>query len=239
MGDLNRAVPDVSQKTLRASEILFDFEGTLVDFQWRLVPAVEECLEELARAGFKSEWYGDNPSYAHVYNETLNLARRGYGNEDAASAAIVVDGVYDKYDADALTRWQLYPDTVDVLETLRGSGYRMGIVSNVGRVSLEEAMDKFGLWKQVEVVVSRNDVQRLKPHPEGLLKAAGALEVDPSRVVFVGDSRNDVGAAREAGMLAAYIRGGEDAPSAMARFPADLELRSLTELPMAATRIGQ
>jgi phosphoglycolate phosphatase len=96
-------------------------------------------------------------------------------------------------------------------------------------------MEKLGLSDLIQVVISRDDVSRIKPHPEGLLTAAKALDVAPGEALFIGDSRNDVGAARSAGMLAGYLRGGEDSPEAMALFPADLELDALHQLPPILT----
>ena len=218
-------------KIATIKEILFDFEGTLVDFQWQLEPAVAETLETLSKAGFGRQFYGEKPGYAHLYNHTLDLTEQGKGEMSSASAKSLIDTIYDRYDADALTRWNLYPDTLEMLVKLRDMGFKTGLVSNVGKVSLGAAMDKLMLSPLLQVVVSRNDVSRLKPHPEGLLTAAKALDVGPGEVLFIGDSRNDVGAARRAGMLAGYLRGGEDSPEAMALFPADLELDELRQLP--------
>ena len=228
---------DSSKRLFEVNEIFFDFEGTVVDFQWRLGPAVEECLTALDQAGFDRTWYGDNPGYTHIYNFTLKLAKDGKGNSDPSSARAIIDTIYDRYDADALSRWNLYLDTIDVLKTLRESGFRMGIVSNVGKVSLQAAMERLNLSGLVDVVISRNDVKRIKPHPEGLIRAAEELEVNTAQSIFIGDSRNDVSAAREAGMLAGYISGGEDAPEDMIRFPADLEIERLSQLPSFIAKI--
>lgn len=236
MNNLEIFETDVAVKIIKVREVFFDFEGTVVDFQWQLIPAVEECLKALGRAGFSPGWYGTNPSYAHVYNHTLHLAKQGKGDGDLLSVMSIIDKIYDKYDADALTRWNLYPDTLVVIEALRKQGFRMGIISNVGNLALRSAMDKLGLTHQVEVVISRNDVTELKPHPEGLIRAAKQLKVDPAESIFIGDSRNDVGAARRAGMLAGFIRGGEDTQKAMVKFPADLEIDSLSQLPVSLSR---
>lgn len=237
MKDISNPNANIAGKVIEVSEIFFDFEGTVVDFQWQLLPAVQECREALSKAGFSPEWYGTNPSYAHIYNHTLDLAAQGIGNDDAVSAMAIMDKIYDKYDADALTRWNLYPDTLEVLETLRGRGFRMGIISNIGDISLRSAMEKLGLSDRVDVIISRNGVEKVKPHPDGLIMAANLLKVDPARSIFIGDSRNDVGAARAAGMLACFIRGGEDSPEAMAKYPADLEIDSLSQLPASLDRI--
>ena len=107
----------------------------------------------------------------------------------------------------------------------------MSVVSNVGKRSLQAAMEKLQLSHLIQAVISRDDVFKIKPDPEGLLTAAKTLGVKPAEVLFVGDSRNDVGAARQAGMQAAYLRGGEDSPETMALFPADIELDKLLQLP--------
>jgi phosphoglycolate phosphatase len=227
----------MSQKSIRVREVFFDFEGTLVDFQWQLRPAVEECLSALVNAGFQREWYGSDPSYSHLYNHTLHLIQRGLTLGGDPSVAATIDTLYDQYDADALTRWTLYPETLEVFETLRRQGFRMGIISNIGKITLRTAMHKLDLSDRVGVVISRNDVKRLKPDPEGLIKAADTLQVNPAQSVFVGDSRNDVQAARAAGMLAGYIRGGEDSPEAMNQVPADIEIDSLGQLPPLLFRI--
>jgi HAD superfamily hydrolase (TIGR01509 family) len=148
-----------------------------------------------------------------------------------------IDGIYDRYDADALTRWNRYPQTLEVLEKLRKMGFRMGIISNIGDKALRAALEKLNLIGRVGVVISRDDVRRLKPDPEGLIKAAEKLKVAPSQSLFVGDSRNDVKAARDAGMMAGYIRGGEDPPEALVTYSADIEIESLDQLPPILTRI--
>lgn len=220
----------ISQKLSKVKEVLFDFEGTLVDFQWQLEQAVAETLEALSKVGLQREWYGEKPGYAHIYNHTRDLLDQGKDlTSDSASA--LVDTIYDRYDADALKRWNLYPDTLELLETLKHQGFQMAVVSNVGKKSLKAAMDKLQLSHLIHVIISRDDVVKIKPHPEGLLTAAKTLGVKPAEVLFIGDSRNDVGAARQAGMQAAYLRGGEDSPEAMALFPADVELDNLLQLP--------
>jgi len=222
---------------INVREVFFDFEGTLVNFQWQLKPAVEECLTALAGVGFNRQLYGENPSYAHIYNHTRSISMEGKSLSDIEDVMDIIDKIYDKYDADALTRWELYPDTLDCLGALRRRGFEIGVISNVGRASLDAALIRLGLAEHIGVVVSRGDVASLKPSPEGLLYAARALDVAPEKCLFVGDSRNDVGAARKAGMLSAYLSGGEDSPKAMSLQPADIEIDRLTRLVTAIKRI--
>jgi phosphoglycolate phosphatase len=225
----------MKQSLLRVIEIFFDFEGTLVDFQWQLLPAVKESLTALDKAGLNEKWFGTNPNYATIFNQTFDLIQKGKG--DPSLTTDIVGSIYDCYDADALSRWNRYPHTLEVLETLRNRGFRLGIISNIGKKSLTAALERLDLAGRVGVVISRNDVRRLKPDPEGLIKAAEILKVDPARSIFIGDSRKDVQAAREAGMFSGYLRGGEDPAESLSEDHPDIEIENLGQLPALLSRL--
>jgi pyrophosphatase PpaX len=74
----------------------------------------------------------------------------------------------------------------------------MGVVTSMdsaARVMLEH----FGVLQHFGAVVTEDDVERLKPDPEPVLKLAAALGVEPSDMLLVGDSDVDMGAALAAG----------------------------------------
>jgi HAD superfamily hydrolase (TIGR01509 family) len=236
MNSQKDAIDNKDGSKLLVKEVFFDFEGTLVDFQWQLSPAVEECLTALGNIGFERQWFGSDPSYAFIYNHTRSIVLKSQGQPSIEGGMAAIDAIYDRYDADALTRWNVYPDTLQTLELLSEKGFQMGIISNVGRVALRAAMDRLDLTDRIAITVSRDDVQMLKPDPEGLLQAAGALDVAPAQCLFIGDSRNDVGAARKAGMLAGYLTGGEDSPEDMVQHKADIDIDRLGMLPILVER---
>jgi HAD superfamily hydrolase (TIGR01509 family) len=210
--------------------VFFDFEGTLVDFQWNLEAAVDETLTALGLAGFSRDLYGPNPGYAHIYNHTIRLASQE-GSEKEAAQRNLVDAIYDRYDLDALTRWQLYADTAAVLSLLKQRSYRIGLISNVGNVALTAALGKLNIQRFMDVVISRNEMSLIKPDPEGLLSAARKLGLTPERIIFVGDSRNDVAAAHAAGMQSCYLVGGEDTPEKLSAFSPHSTITALGQLP--------
>ena len=116
----------------------------------------------------------------------------------------IISSTYDNYDLDALSRWNLYPDTVEVLDRLGGDGYKLGLVTNIGQVALSTALDKFDLTERFDIVVSRNDVARLKPDPGGLFIALDRLNTTADQVIFIGDSVNDIEAAAAAGIFSCF-----------------------------------
>lgn len=228
-------MPDKSLfRSIRA--VIFDFEGTLVDFQWNLAGAVGEVLDALTARGYPSEMFGMYPGYAAIYNQALDMAAQGGGDGELAAVRRDMDRVYDRYDADAQERWSLHPDSLQTLAALEARGLRLGLASNIGRKALGASLDRLGLSAHLRVTVSRDEMERIKPHPQGLLQAAAGLEVSPADCLFVGDSANDVGAAHAAGMTACYLSGGEDRPGALAHDPPEVALSSLKGLTAALER---
>jgi phosphoglycolate phosphatase len=187
--------------------VLFDFEGTLVDFQWNLKGAVQETLERLNRLGLPVGRL-KGMKYSLLKNEAIAIASETGQSPDRVKEAI--DVIYDRYDADALSRWSLRPRAGDFLNLLKTHHLRAGLVSNVGKKALEEAIKKLGLSSLLDIIISRNDVHHLKPDGEGIRLALNHLRVSGDKSLFVGDSIDDIQAAKEAGLRVIIILGGEN-----------------------------
>ena len=209
--------------------ILFDLEGTLIDFQWRLENAVNEILSVVAGFDIKPSEYGDNPDYAKLFNTTRTITQH-WPEKKAQQLFDTLDAVYNKYDKDALSRWQPYPDTVKTLKFLSHAGFRMGVVSNIGRLAGSRVLEKFDLFPFFELVISRNDVTFVKPHPEGLESACQQLGLPPENVLFVGDSTNDILPAKQLGMPSCFLKIGESQVTQKTDTMADHHISSIYDL---------
>ena len=202
--------------------VIFDFEGTLVDFQWRLEAAQAELRQAFADQGCPVEG-----NYAQMWNAAADLAAT-QGRLEALRRAL--HPVYDRWDADALTRWSLRPGARELLRRLADRGVEAALVSNIGRAALAEALPRLDLQRWLRPVLGRDDVLHLKPHPEGATAALEALGTTADEALFVGDSLADVFAARAVGMRVAIIRGGEVPESAFAATPPDWVVTRLEEI---------
>lgn len=187
--------------------VLFDFEGTLVDFQWKLAEAVAEALEMLGGMGFPEGGIRSR-KYSTLMPEAMEMAV-----EIGASPHEVrerIGRVYDRFDEDALTRWNLRANVKDFLNEIRKLGVRRALVSNIGKKILSPALSKLELQGFFEIMVNRNVVNHPKPHPEGINFALEKLGVEREKAVFIGDSLDDVNAARNAGLRVIVIAEGEN-----------------------------
>jgi phosphoglycolate phosphatase len=207
--------------------MLFDYEGTLVDFQWKLSEAVDETLKMLCDIGFAK-----NRILSRRYSTLMTEAMQG-GVEIGLQPDQVrekIGCVYDRYDEDALTRWSLRPGAKDFLHAIRTKGVRTGLVSNVGGKTLKKALSKLGLEGYFDIALSRNDVRNLKPNPDGLNFAIERLGANKDKSIFMGDSLDDVNAARNADLRVIIITEGENIKEDILAAKPDYVIKGYEEL---------
>ena len=207
--------------------MLFDFEGTLVDFQWKLSAAIEETREMLWEIGFTQDRILSR-RYSTLMTEAMQAATEIGLSPDQVREKIGC--VYDRYDEDALTRWALRPSVKKFLYVIKAKGVRTGLVSNVGGKTLTKALSKLGLTEFFDVALSRNDVLNLKPHPDGLHLAIERLGISKDTSIFLGDSLDDVNAARNAGIRIMIITDGENVKEDILAAKPDQVIQSYDEL---------
>ena len=88
------------------------------------------------------------------------------------------------------------------------AGTPIGVVTNKPEAATREILSHFGLSELMQVVVGGDAGPAKKPEPGLLLLACERLGLAVDQVVFVGDSENDVAAAKAAGMAVVVLRGG-------------------------------
>jgi len=213
----------MSQKYTAA---IFDFEGTLVDFQWQLMPAEDELRRAFARLGFDGDAFADG-NYATMWNAAADrLTQQGRLVELRRALC----PIYDRWDLDALTRWAPRPGAAELLCRLVTGGLRVGMVSNIGREALTRALARFDFARWLSPVVTRDEVTYMKPGAEGILRVLSDWRIAAGDALFIGDSRADVFGARAAGIPVAIIRGGECDEAAFTDAPPDYMISQLDEL---------
>lgn len=214
--------------------VLFDFEGTLVDLQWNLQGAVKETLEELRTLGFPIQCL-QGMKYSSLMLEAVKMAQEMGQSPDRVREKI--GAIYDRFDEDAFTRWTLREGSKDLLSLLRTKGIKIGLVSNVGRKALEKALTKLNLLTVFNVVVSRNDVQDMKPSGEGLRLALTRIHVMREKTFYVGDSLDDVQAAKAAGVRVIIIMGKESSKAELLCAGPDQLITHFNELLTSLTKV--
>ena len=97
----------------------------------------------------------------------------------------------------------LAAETHALLESLRGHGLKLALVSNAFDPGwlLQRDLEQMGLAERLDFAVFSSEIGKRKPHPEIFRRALDAIGAEPERALFVGDRLyEDVRGAGELGM---------------------------------------
>ncbi|HUW98834.1 MAG TPA: phosphoglycolate phosphatase [Acidiferrobacter sp.] len=194
--------------TFPFAALLFDLDGTLVDSAPDLTIAANQMLAALGRPVFDlpmvASWIGDG--VPRLIKRALTGERWAEPEPQLFLAAQTLYGQY--YEAHIADHSTLYPRVIETLEVLREQGFRMGCVTNKAARFTAPLLAALGLASYFEVVLSGDSLAQTKPDPYPLIVAADRLGVALDGVVMVGDSGNDMRAAKAAGMQAVAVSYG-------------------------------
>lgn len=205
MGTLHSTLRPQFSAPLKA--VLFDMDGTLV----QLHPAGRMLVLNETLADF-----GLPPLTSMESVERFWFTSERYAMID--SWGIERPVFWKTFDNERLLELQIehtfaFEDVGESLNKLREFGLRFGIVSNSAHISLGHKLallDQFIARHHFEVVVSCNDdVPRTKPCADGVELALQRLGVRPEEAVLVGDSLDDIGAGRAAGVHVLIVDRGQ------------------------------
>ena len=111
----------------------------------------------------------------------------------------------------------LFPGIREILHEAHDSGVKLGLFTGGGLTSTKFCLGKENILYLFDVLVTSDQVQHPKPHPEGVLKALNALQVAAQDALLVGDASADVAAGNGAGVTTVLARWGgappHDSPS--------------------------
>lgn len=209
--------------------LLFDLDGTLLDSAPDLTTAIDRMLVELGyqTAGIERvrKWVGDGARQLVI--EALQFAQAST-DDDYVSAAL---HIYQRHYGECLTQSsQLFAGAREVLRHWREQGLRMACVTNKGARFTEPLIEHFGLRELLPVVISGDTLAQRKPDPAPLLEACRQLDVPAQFALMIGDSRNDVRAARAASMPVICVRHGYNHGRPIEGESPDLIVDSLLDL---------
>lgn len=180
--------------------VTFDLDGTLLDTIADLAEGCRLMLEEI----------GEPPrSQAEVHNFVGKgmavLVERCLTHSQPPSAESIRQAIKSfkhHYAAVNGKFTQIYPGVIEGLNAWKASGVKMGVVTNKPGMFAEALLERMGMIDYFDIIVSGDTTAHKKPHPEPLLHACRLFNVRPDRNLHIGDSKNDIQAARAAGCLA-------------------------------------
>jgi HAD superfamily hydrolase (TIGR01509 family) len=210
--------------------VLFDLDGTLIESDDRWVEKIAGRLAFVRRLhrgidpAAVARWMvmtGETPSnYLLSALEHLGLKTSLFGLTDRLRRA---RGLATKGESATVS------GSEQVLQALEGR-YRLAVVTTRARPEAIAFLEHSGLSHYFQAVVTRQDVLRMKPHPEPVKTAAKLLGVPAEACLMIGDTINDILAARRAGAYAIGVLSGFGERRELERAGADLILNRAADM---------
>ncbi len=124
----------------------------------------------------------------------------------------------------------VFPYVNDVVHAFSQQGIKMGVVTTKMRDSTNRVLQMFDLLPYMQTVITLDDVEHAKPHPEPVQRAMIGLEADPKETIMVGDSSFDIVSAQQAGAWSAGVAWSLKGSAALAVYNPDWMLNDMRDL---------
>jgi putative hydrolase of the HAD superfamily len=221
--------------------VLFDLDDTLLDGEnaWQsglktLLTRCPEVSPVRARSAWDAAFEQHFPRYlSGELTFDAHRAARMRSWADLVDVRLPLGAELDwfgEYLVGYEAGWIAYTDVQACLDTLAGSGLRLGIITNGDSAQQRDKLKVLGLTDMFAVVVAAGDIGIAKPDSRIFHHAAGELGLAPRRCVFVGDLRDtDALGAAGAGMKGVWLNRGARSDGAGGGIA---EISSLAELPL-------
>jgi beta-phosphoglucomutase-like phosphatase (HAD superfamily) len=173
--------------TFRA--VVFDFNGTLSDDEPILYRVYSEMFAEHGRPLSERDYYDE---LAGLSEEEILVRWLGRSNDSLVAERIA------RYRALVSGGETVYPEVREAVGYAAGK-LPVAIVSGAALEEIEPVVDAAGLTGSITAIVAADHVANGKPHPEGYLRAAELLAVEPDELLAFEDTEAGVASARAAG----------------------------------------
>jgi phosphoglycolate phosphatase len=203
--------------------IIFDFDGTLTPLTLDFSRLREEIVK-IARKYVTQEAICELEGH-YIIEMIYEIGERLNGERSFEEEAFEKLRVLE---LEAAQSKDLYPYAREVLKNLKDRGIKTGIIT---RTCIDVIRSVFiDVEQYMDVVVTRESLRQVKPHPAHALEALRILEVSPNQAMLVGDHPTDVIAGKEAGMTTAGVLTGRTQRSAFEDVGATFVLDDIRDL---------
>jgi HAD superfamily hydrolase (TIGR01549 family) len=180
--------------------VLFDLDGTLIEFSYNYAAARRLIIAGLIEMGVEENVLSESkPASVNVEDAVMFMRRRGFSEDELRILRRKAYEAVEPLELEAAENPVVRDGIPDLLSWLRAKGVKTAVCTNNCRKASEIILRKTRLKRFFKHVLTREDVERLKPFPDLIIKACEKLGTIPGKTIHVGDSPIDIAAAMNAG----------------------------------------
>ncbi|MCA9725030.1 MAG: pyrophosphatase PpaX [Kurthia sp.] len=176
--------------------LLFDFDGTLLDTNELIMETFYHVLSPKFPGKYKKENMAQfiGPSLKETFTMIDAQNTEALIEEYIAWNRVHHDELVSEFDG-----------VVEVLTQLKRAGLKLAIVSTKRREAILTGLHVLGVEELFDVIISNDEVEHTKPHPEPVLLALQELGLQKHEVIMIGDNYHDIEGGQNAGVHTAGV----------------------------------
>ena len=230
------AAPNLESKlglsTLQIKAVIFDLDGTIVDFNIDFKAARTEVVHLLDQQDLSSSLLSVNESvFVTLKKVEKHMKENGKKEQEFVKLKKKVMAIVEHYEAKAARETNLTPGILETLKTLRKMKLKIGLFTANGEKSTTHILGRFNLRRLFDAIITRESVSAVKPDPTHLETALKTLKVKPEEAIVIGDSVRDMECARQLKVLAVGVTTGFSSVEELTRAGADYLASLSTDIP--------
>ena len=220
--------------------VIFDLDGTLASFNLDYKTLRAEVRSYLRRKGVPASVLSVRESIF----EMLKKAEIFFKNTSKSDEVFVeiqneALAIAEKFELEAAASTSLLPGAYETLKTLKRMNLKIGLCTINSEKSANYILQRFQITGYFDVIVPRNKVKYVKPHPEHFESALQALGTLPENTLIVGDSNVDMQSAKDLKAIAVGIPTGVSTIEQLMNHGANYIITSIGDLPVLIEKINK
>ncbi|MDG6294283.1 phosphoglycolate phosphatase [Glaesserella parasuis] len=178
----------------------FDLDGTLVNSLPDLALSLNSAFAEVGLPQAPEElvltWIGNGSDVLFAKGMEWTGKADEFSQEELAQIKRRFGYFYGE---NVCNISKLYPNVKETLETLKAQGYILAVVTNKPTKHVLPVLQAFKIDHLFSEALGGQSLPQIKPHPAPLYYLCGKFGLYPHEMLFIGDSKNDILAAKAAG----------------------------------------
>lgn len=203
--------------------VLFDLDGTIIDTNELIISSFLHVFDAKVPGPLTREQI-----IPHMGTTLEQQLRTFSGDVEDVNSLVKAYRSFNKLHHDEMVK--PFPYVNEVVGCLHRHGLTLGVVTTKIRPSTMMTLEKFDLERFMSAVVTMNDVEHPKPHPEPVLTAVERLGANPATTLMIGDSPVDIQSAKAAGVKAAAVAWSLKGEEKLMEYGPDYILRDMRDL---------
>lgn len=222
---------NITYRACPINAVLFDLDGTLM----HTAPDITEGVNRML-AGLDLPMLPEAAVSKLIGKGSPILIERVFNllevRMSAGERLLALQSFQSHYEGIVGTRATLYPGVLTALQELRAmEGLKLAVVTNKYHRFAIRLLQQFELSTMFDLVVGGDTLEVRKPNPLPLLHACESMGIAVAEAIYVGDSVNDVEAAKAAGIPVYCVPGGYNEGIPASTLPCTGLIDSIAEVP--------